>query len=364
MPKPFVPHRLPIEDQLDWRQLSGPLSRATSAVTRYDECTKSLLNADLLLGPLLKREAELSSRIEGTLATLNDVFYAEAGAIPKTEEIKHDVQEIQNYQKALLMGKDWLEDNPLSLLLVRQLHQILMDSVRGADKNPGQIRTNQNAVGRKSGGVTEARYLPPSPELLQEFLENWQAYLQQPSETPLVQAAVMFAQFEVIHPFSDGNGRLGRLLIPLFLKKMGVLNSPTFYLSEYLEQHREENNDRLLAISEDNDWQGWVLFFLGALEHQASQNCTKANLITQLYSTLRQPFQNAANSQHAAGVQDAFFTAPVMRMKTLQNQTRIKSRATLYRIVEKLLDAGLLKVSEKAGQNASLYYLPSLLELL
>lgn len=271
--KPYIPDKLPLKN-LNWERLAPYTSKATMAVARYDGTLAGMVNAAVLLSPITSQEAVLSSRIEGTQASLIEVLKHEAGE-QYSESKQGDIHEIVNYREALLLGEDYLNDRPVSLQLIRELHALLMQGVRGSDKTPCAFRTEQNWIGTKGTPMEKARFMPPDPVIMQAALDNFSYYVNLEDTDPLVQLAVLHAQFEIIHPFIDGNGRLGRMLIPLFLYQKRVLQRPMFYLSEYLEEADGEYRDRLLAITDDNDWQGWIEFFLSALHQQAERNTEK-----------------------------------------------------------------------------------------
>jgi len=216
--KPFEPHTLPLENQ-DFGSMITLVGQANRAVARYDGLLAGLINPSVLLSPLTTKEAERSSRIEGTQAGLGDVYQYEAG-VQIAESLAQDSQEIINYRKTLLVAEDYLRERPLGLTLVKSMHGILLDSVRGQNKQPGQFRKEQNWIGPRGCSMEEATYVPPSPLRLLDHLENWESYLRFNDVDPVIQTAIIHAQFEIIHPFLDGNGRLGRLMVPLFLSRL------------------------------------------------------------------------------------------------------------------------------------------------
>ena len=246
-----------------------------------------MINPSVMLSPLTNREAVLSSRIEGTQATVDEVLEYEAGIEFEGAKVQ-DIQEIVNYRKALSLATEALADRPLTVSLIRSMHRVLMDSVRGADKSPGQFRVDQNWLGPEGCAIDQATFVPPSPLQLLDHLEAFERYLAGDDLDALVQVAVVHAQFELLHPFKDGNGRIGRLLIPLFLYQKRTLATPMFYLSEYLESHRELYYARLRGISQDGDWTAWVEFFLDAVIQQARANTERVRGILELYGRMKQ----------------------------------------------------------------------------
>ncbi len=232
-----------------WGQLSGE--------------GRLLPNPHLLMRPFIGQEAVLSSRIEGTQATLGELLASDAGLAVKRNP--DDLGEVGNYVKALEYGVSRLATLPLSLRLVRELHERLMDQVRGNAATPGQFRHSQNWIGPAGCTLQNAAYVPPPPDRLIECLGAWEIFLQDRQMPPLVQAALMHYQFEAIHPFLDGNGRVGRLLIPLFLIERKVLSTPLLYLSAFFEATRQEYYDRLLSVTLEGQWEPWLEYFLNGI---------------------------------------------------------------------------------------------------
>ncbi len=233
---------------------------ANAELARYDGLLLGVINPAILLSPITTQEAVLSSKIEGTQATLDEVLEHEAG-IEASGEIKKDIQEISNYRKTLSIAYEEIQERPLSLHLIREMHRVLLDSVRGSQKTPGSFRTTQNWIGSAGCTIDDATYVPPEPLVMNDSLQNLQEYIAGDELDPLLQLAILHAQFEIIHPFLDGNGRIGRLLIPLFLYKKESISSPMFYLSSYLEKNRDEYYQRLRAITELGDWDSWIELF-------------------------------------------------------------------------------------------------------
>jgi len=265
--QPYIPDTLPLTE-LDYRLLLPLVGQANATLARYDGLLAGILNPAVMLSPLTTQEAVLSSKIEGTQVTVDEVLEQEAGLLKEGEKYK-DIQEISNYRQALFAAREYLEAYPIRLSFVRELHRILMNSVRGQDKMPGEFRRDQNWIGYQGCTIEQASFVPPNPLQLPDYLQLWERYLDSKDLDPLIQTAVVHAQFELLHPFKDGNGRIGRILIPLFLYQKRALSQPMFYLSEYLENHRDEYYQRLKAISADKDWNHWIAFFLRATIAQA-----------------------------------------------------------------------------------------------
>ena len=234
--KPYEPEILPLEN-IDWTSFIPLLGTAHASLARYDGMLQSMVNPQILLSPLTTQEAVLSSRIEGTQATMEEVLEFEADPNEPIEpEKKADIQEIINYRHAIRHAVEGLKKLPLCLNLLKELHVILLNSVRGRNKAPGQFRRVQNFIGPMGAGIENATFIPPSPERVDPAMGDWEKYLHFEEKDRLVQLAVAKAQFELIHPFLDGNGRMGRMLIPLFLYEKQLLSQPMFYLI-YLSVH-------------------------------------------------------------------------------------------------------------------------------
>jgi Fic family protein len=350
--EPYVPQPLPLRD-LDYRRLIRKVGPANAALARYDGLLQSVINPAVMLSPLTNREAVLSSKIEGTQATVDEVLEYEAGIEFGGEKVK-DIQEIGNYRKALVLASEALADRPITLSLLRQMHAVLMDSVRGSNKTPGTFRIEQNWIGPAGCTIEQASFVPPSPLQLLDHLEAWEKYLLTDDFDPLVQVAIVHAQFELIHPFKDGNGRIGRLLIPLFLYQKRALASPMFYLSEYLESHREVYYARLRGISQDGDWNGWIEFFLEAVVAQAHANAQIVREILKLYDDMKSRIRELTRSLYAISVLDALFERPIFQSSDFVLRSGIP-RQTALPFLRKLRDAGILHpLREGSGRRPAI----------
>lgn len=359
---PYEPETLPIQD-LDYRKLISLVGEANAALARYDGLLQAMVNPAVLLSPLTNQEALLSSKIEGTVATMEEVLEYEAGMQEQNEEKIHDIQEILNYRYALRSAQTHLLDRPIRLSLVLQLHKILMDSVRGENKTPGEFRTNQNWIGHIGRTIEEASFIPPSPLRLMDHLQAWEAYLDYKDFDALAQAAIIHAQFELIHPFKDGNGRIGRLLIPLFLHNKGRLSSPMFYLSGYLDSHRDEYIACLQDISRERRWTEWVAFFLTAIIEQAKTNTSKVQEIMRLHDTMKERVRDITHSQHSAQVVDALFDRPTFQVNEFSKRTSINIQ-TAHALVRQLHEDGIITViRQSAGRRPATYAFPWLVNI-
>lgn len=275
----FHPHPLP--PRIDWTpQLIAKLSQADQVLGRLSGEARRLPNPHLFIRPFIKREAVYSSRIEGTQATLGEILAVEAGA--HVERSPDDLREVGNYVTALEHGLARLKDLPLSLRLVREMHEKLMAGVRGENATPGAFRKTQNWIGLPGCTLTEASYVPPPPDALQTCLGDWERFVNESPLPVLVLGALMHYQFEAIHPFLDGNGRIGRLLITLLFCERGTLPGPFLYLSAFFEASRRDYYDRLKAVTTDGDWDGWLHYFLNGVLRQSEDALSRAERINVL----------------------------------------------------------------------------------
>jgi Fic family protein len=347
--QPYVPDAVPLVD-LDYGRIIRKLGPANAALARYDGLLQGIVNASVLLSPLTNSEAVLSSKIEGTQATVDEVLEYEAGIEFAGEKVA-DIQEVVNYRKALMLAKEALADRPVTLPLIRQMHSVLMDSVRGSNKSPGEFRIEQNWIGPAGCVMDRATFVPPSPLQLRDYLQAFETYLGVEDFDVLAQTAVVHAQFELIHPFKDGNGRIGRLMIPLFLFQKRALASPMFYLSEYLESQRDLYYARLRAISEERDWTGWIEFFLDAIVAQSRLNTDKVRRIMALYEAMKQRIAELTRSQYAIQVLDALFDRPIFQSTDFIERSHIPKESAAP-ILRKLREAEILQsLREGSGRR-------------
>ena len=363
--QPYVPEALPLAD-LDFRRLLPLVGQANAALARYDGLLQGIPNPAVMLSPLTTQEAVLSSKIEGTQATVDEVLEQEAGLLKQGEKFQ-DIQEISNYRQALYSAREYLKDYPIRLSFVRELHRILMSSVRGQDKTPGAFRLDQNWIGRHGCTMEQATFVPPNPIQLPDHLQAWERYLDSDDVDFLLQTAVVHAQFELLHPFKDGNGRIGRILIPLFLYQKRALSQPMFYLSEYLENHREAYYQHLKGISAEGDWNSWIAFFLQAITTQAAQNSARVTAIQALYEEMKLAIQEATHSQYTVHVLDAIFNKPIFRSSDLTAQLNREfgiHEKTTPGLLRQMRDAGILReLQASSGRRPATLCFPRLINL-
>lgn len=362
--KPVIPQRLPIQD-VNWEILIPALGRANRAIAYYDGVLQGVPNPEVLLSPLTTQEAVLSSSIEGTQATLGDVLKFEAGEEPVQEEKRRDIQEILNYRKALREAEKELITRPFNLNLLLRLHSILLDSVRGLNKGRGTFRREQNYIGLPNTPIEQAFFVPPSPLEIKDHLDNWEKYYHCDRPDGLVQLAVIHAQFEIIHPFLDGNGRLGRLIIPLFLFERKLLSRPMFYLSSWMEEHRDDYMKKLRALGQkEGAWNEWIEFFLIGVDEQARKNADKAREIMALYGVMKEKVIQLTHSQFAVPLVDQLFERPIFSTAHLRFKSVKPSKPALAGMLRSLKAAGILKVlHEGSGRRAAVYAFSELINL-
>lgn len=360
--KPHVPQKLPLGG-IAWESLIHAISEANQAVARYDGVLYGVPNPGVLLSPLTTQEAVLSSRIEGTRTTFDEVLMFEAGEKVEDER-REDIQEVLNYRRALREAEQELEIRPFNINLLLKLHDILLEGVRGRYKGRGKFRTIQNYIGPPGAGIEEAFYVPPDPGRVMEYMDNWEKYYHTPERDSLVQLAVIHAQFEVIHPFVDGNGRIGRMLIPLFLKEAGILLRPTFYISAYLEARRKEYYQLLRELNGPESWNRWITFFLEAIKAQARDNTEKARGIIALYGRLKNDVLDLTRSQYAVPMLDHLFRQPILSPNKLIEEEDMPSKPMVMNLLSTLKEAGILKTLREArGRRSQILALAELVNL-
>lgn len=344
----FIPPPLPPDLQLtpDLVRLNSEADRAVGLLSGV---CQTLPNPYLLSRSLMRRESVLSSRIEGTQASLSDLLIFEARGEPNGVA-SADVREVANYVAALQHVIDPHRRLPVSLPLLREAHGILMKGVRGHHATPGEFRKSQNWIGSPGSSLETASYVPPPPERLWECLDAFEKHLHVPAELPpLVQIACVHYQFEAIHPFVDGNGRVGRLLIGLLLIEWGLLPLPLLDLSAYIEPRRSAYYDGLLAVSTRGDWAEWVSFFLTAVARQSLSVVDRAKQMQRLRDDYRARLSTARSSALLHLLVDALFESPVMTITRARDLTRVTHRAAALN-VNKLLAAGILKELSTPGR--------------
>jgi Fic family protein len=352
--------------ELDWAKLIPLIGPANAGLARYDGLLSAIPNVHVLLSPLTTQEAVLSSKIEGTHVTMGEVLEVEAGGQPDlfSQSKRDDVEEVLNYREAMRSSVSEMTQRPFSQQILRGAHALLMRGVRGRDKNPGGYRPDQNWIGPKGCTIKEASFVPIPIEHLQTGMDDWEKYFGSTSEPDaLVQLAILHVEFEALHPFKDGNGRLGRMLLPLFLFQRKLLSSPDFYMSSYLEANREEYQERLRAVSRDDDWTDWCAFFLKGVIQQSDQNERKARAILKLYNRLKTEIVDLTHSQHSIRAVDFIFESPIFTAPMFTNFSKIP-KPTAARILSLLRREKLLfPIREGKGRRAGVYVFRDLVNI-
>lgn len=357
----FIPAPLPPDHPVDMDQETLKLlSDADRALGRLDGVTSVLPNPDLFVAMYVRHEAVLSSQIEGTQSTLEDVLEFEADA--KGREHPRDVEEVVNYVKALNHGLHRLGDLPLSLRLIREIHAKLLEGVRGQERTPGEFRRSQNWIGPQGCTLATATFVPPPVHEMQTALGDLEKFLHETAELPvLVHCGLAHAQFETIHPFLDGNGRVGRLLITFLLCQRGILHHPLLYLSLYLKAHRAEYYDRLMAVRTDGNWEGWIKFFLKGV-FQVSQSATEtARAILQMREDHRQAIADNMGGRAALGLRllDALYEQPIISVAFAEKRLEC-AYVTANKIIDQLAGLELLCETTGGQRNRRFRYEPYL----
>lgn len=354
----YVPEPLP--PRIVWNEgLAAALSAADRAVGRLAGEGRRLPNPHLLIRPFIRREAVLSSRIEGTQATLGELLAAEAGAA--VERSSADLREVGNYVVALEYGVERMRTLPLSLRLVRELHEKLMRGVRGDSATPGEFRRSQNWIGPAGCTLADAMFVPPPPDRLMECLGAWETFLHTDTLPPLLHAALAHSQFEAIHPFLDGNGRVGRLLITLLLIAKGVLPSPLLYLSAFFEATREEYYTRLLGVTERGEWEEWLVYFLAGMAGQAEDALRRIERIDALLAGWRGQLANVS-TRLPEKASELFAENPFWTVNKLAERLDV-AFTTAQRAIDRLEAAGIVAVEGDAKRNR-VYCARAILEIL
>lgn len=347
----FVPNSLPPSIQFD-QGITSAAERAALALGNLNGSGRILPNPTLLLRPFMSREALASSRIEGTRADFDQLVLMEASEDGEISD--PDIQEVTNYIRALHTGWHKPVERSFSPGFMMELHQQLLSGVRGSTMNPGALRHVQVLIGNRNDDLLHARFVPPPPEMVRDLLEDLCRYIEARSDLPLpVRLALIHYQFEAIHPFMDGNGRLDRLLMPLILGTWGALDIPLLYLSEYFEDHRDEYIDALYAVSQRGAWNEWILFTLGAIEQQADDAVIRGRQLLDLREKLRLLY-GAGRSTSVMQIIDHLFARPSLTVKQAATYAQI-TPAAAGRIIDALVQDGVLE--EVTGQKRNRVFL-------
>lgn len=352
---------------LDYEAVLGPLEEAATSLARYDTKMSGMVNGELFLTPLRRQDAITSSRMEGTISTIEELYRLEAeedaGSADPYREARNDDIETYLYSRALRNAQQALaEGAPLGEHLIRTAQQQLLSFGRGARKRPGSYKIEQNYIGDEKRG--KIHYVPIAPEHLAPAMTDLVRFMNESAMRPLIRTAIAHVEFEALHPFEDGNGRIGRMLITLMLWKLGILSQPNFFVSGYFEANKDEYIERMRAVSATGDWSDWVVFFLQAMHEQATVNIQTADAIFQLHTEMRERFREVLNSQFHDQALDFVFASPVFRNDRFVDRSGIPA-SSARALSRRLVEAGLLRTMEPAaGRRAALYAFDPLLDLL
>jgi len=337
----FIPAPLP--PNLVWSlPLISALSEAERDLSRLAALAGAFPFPRLLIQPFMRREAVLSSRIEGTRATLAELYTYESTQLSFLE-LGDDVREVHNYVTALDYGLERLKTLPISLRLIREIHEKLMHGVRGGNLTPGEFRRTQNWIGPAGSTIMTATYVPPPVDEMNQALGDLEKFIHTSTEVPvLARAAMIHYQFEALHPFLDGNGRVGRLLMALLFTEWNILSEPLLNLSVYFERYRQEYYDNLLAVSQRGDWEAWLRFFLRGVSSQAQDSLVRMQQLEAIRTKYEPLVKSDRNSERMGAVLDFLFARPILSAKQLAESVSMPFK-TARQYIEKLAKAGILR---------------------
>lgn len=366
MIKAYRPFKLPIDNLIDVNEFINELLEANKLIGVYQVLlNKSKIDPELLLTPITLQEAIQSTKIEGTQVTLDDMLEYGADENKKTD----DIQEVLNYSEALRIGENLIRRIPISTRLIKEMHKILLSGeVRGKNRNPGEFRRIQNFIGAEGCNIQTASYIPPEPQLVPEYMSNLEKYINEPTDKlhDLIRIAIIHAQFETIHPFLDGNGRIGRILIPLYLFDKGFIDSPNFFISESLEKDKFKYykllNDTRMEISDDKEsvilaskrWNTWIKFFINAIINQGNQNIKLIERIDDLYNVTIDESRKIINSNKLIDIVNVMFKRPIFNKKKVLEMVDIPS-STLGVYLNKLEEKQII-YSDGKSRNKKYYF--------
>lgn len=351
---------------IDVARILPSLLEATDALARYDQALQAMHNSGIFIAPLRNQEAVLSSRMEGTFSTMDEIMQLDAEygeqAGADLGERRSDSVETLLYQVALRTAQqEMAEGRPLTLSLIRSMHQQLLRFGRGASKTPGAFKTEQNYIGEP--GNPKVSFVPIAPELLDSAMESLFAFIDDKSRPILLRTALAHVEFEALHPFKDGNGRVGRMLITLMLWSEGAISAPHFYISRFFADHKADYVAKMRDVSAAGAWEEWCIFFFTAVKAQAFHNLEIAQRIRELYAQMKIRFAEVLSSKWSVQALDFIFTQPVFLNNRFTSRAGIPA-ATAARFTRALLEAGLLQtVREPAGRQSAIYRFEPLMAL-
>lgn len=353
---------------IDYQTIMTAMLGATEAIARFDQMLKNMHNSEILLAPLRNQEAVISSRMEGTISTLDEIMQYEADYGDGTDgrahapQVRSDIIETILYQRTLKNVQQAMNDGyPLSKSLLKTMHQQLLSYGRGATKSPGEFKHEQNYLADRL--KKSVLFVPISPEKLEEGLDKLFDYINEDSSPVLLKTAVSHLEFEALHPFQDGNGRIGRMLITLMLWFSQMISAPHFYISGYFEAHKNDYIDLMREVSETGNWDNWCVFFLNAVQNQATQNLEIAEQISQLYEEMKGQFSELLSSKWSLNALEYIFTNPVFRNSSFTKKSGIPA-STASKFSKILQEHGILAIREEGvGRTSTLYSFEPLMSL-
>lgn len=356
--KSFKPKKLPPEPPVSYDgEMLELLSRADRMLGRLDGVTETLPDPELFVAMYVQKEAVLSSQIEGTQASLVDIFDSD-----QSREKREDIGDIVNYVGAMNYGLERLKEFPLSLRLLREIHQVLLSSGRGSKRCPGEFRTSQNWIGAPGCTLNEATFVPPTVPDMKEAMGELELYLHtEDGLPPLIKIALVHAQFETIHPFLDGNGRMGRLLITFWLCQKKILSQPLLYISYYFKKNRQEYYDRLMMVRKTGDWEQWIKFFLRGVAETSEEAISTAKEILSLKKVCEDMIVKSNNNYRQ--LLDFLFISPVTDKQEVAKKLSV-SQPTANRIVEQFCELGILVDQKPEGKRYKKYAFTKYLAIL
>ncbi|MEM7693882.1 MAG: Fic/DOC family N-terminal domain-containing protein [Pseudomonadota bacterium] len=351
---------------IDLSRIISPLASAAAALGGYDEMLKGMHNSEILMAPLRNQEAVISSRMEGTVSTIDEVLKVEAddedGGDGATLQNRNEAIETFLYARAMRAAYLSIQEGyPLTSHLLRNAHRILLSFGRGASEGPGNFKSEQNYLADRNR--KKVLFVPIAPERLADGMDRLFTYISDGTDPILLRTAIAHLEFEALHPFKDGNGRIGRMLITLMLWKHGAISAPHFYVSGYFEENKDQYIDTMRQVSATGDWTDWAVFFLTAVESQAQRNIETGDKIRRLYDEMRQTIPDILSSKYNTLAIDFLFQRPVFRNNVFTKRSGMPE-ATAHRFAKQLVDAGILETVEAAsGRRAALYRFERLLAL-
>lgn len=349
---------------IDYNIIMDAMIGATESISRFDQMLKNMHNSEILLAPLRNQEAVISSRMEGTISTLDEIMQYEAdygdGKV-HSSQVRNDVIETILYQRTLKNVQQAMSDGyPLSKSLLKTMHEQLLSKGRGARKFPGKFKTEQNYLADRTKKIL---FIPISPEKLEGGLDSLFDYINNDSSPMLLKTAVSHLEFEALHPFQDGNGRIGRMLITLMLWSSQTISAPHFYISGYFEENKDRYIDLMREVSATGNWNNWCVFFLEAVKYQASNNLEIAEKISQLYESMKGEFSDLLSSKWSLNALEFIFTTPVFRNSSFTHKSGIPT-STASKFTKILQENDILQVVEEgSGRTSTLYSFEPLMEI-